>query len=92
MISESDWQVAMIGSGCEISKEDLTIRGDSLDENTKKQIFLTTRDMLTKNKFKMLDELLLLHREIQKIAKDFNVHPVVLYYVYMTKLDSKQIE
>ncbi|WP_242834190.1 hypothetical protein [Clostridium pasteurianum] len=45
--------------------------------------------MLRKNKFNPYKELELMHKELKKTADDFNIHPAVLYYVYITKLDSK---
>lgn len=89
MISEQDAKIAIIASGNEISKNDLIKRLNNLDENTKQQIYLKTGDMLRKNKFNPSKELELMHKELKKTANDFNIHPAVLYYVYMTKLDSK---
>lgn len=89
MISEQDAKIAIIASGNEISKNDLIKRINDLDENTKQQIYLETGHMLKKNRFNLFKEPGLMNKEIKKTANDFNIHPAVLYYVYMTNLDSK---
>jgi hypothetical protein len=92
MISEQDAKIAIIASGNEISKNNLIKRINSLDENTKQQIYLKTGDMLRKNKYNLSKESGLIHKEFKKTANDFKIHPAVLYYVYMTNLGSEQIE
>lgn len=92
MINEQDAKIAIIASGNEISKNDLINKINGLDENTKQQIYLETGHMLKKNRFNLFREPGLMNKELKNTANAFNIHPAVLYYVYMTKLDSRQIE
>lgn len=85
MISEWDAKIAIMASGCEITKNDLIKTVNNLDEDVKEQIYLETECRLKKNAFNLFDRELM-KKEIKNTANNFHIHPAVLYYVYMARL------